>query len=132
MYVCAIFCLCCGFLKNNGLPFQLGINRIFTPNANLSDLLETRESLKVSDVVHKAFITVDEGGSEAAAATGTIFVYIIIIGLNSIVFFLGVKIVLLSGTFNAPMFRADHPFVYYIWDNNSKTIVFSGRVTNFN
>lgn len=45
-------------------------------------------------------------------------------------FFSGIKIVLLSGTFNAPKFRADHPFVYYIWDNNSKTIVFMGRLVN--
>lgn len=28
-------------------------------------------------------------------------------------------------------FRADHPFMYYIWDNNSKSTIFAGRVTNF-
>ncbi|XP_055310175.1 ovalbumin-related protein X-like [Sitodiplosis mosellana] len=92
---------------------NLGINEIFASNANLRGLSETGDALQVSDVVHKAFITVSEGGSEAAAATG-------------------VKIVLLSGSFNALKFRADHNFMYYIWDNNSKTIVFSGRVVNFN
>lgn len=56
------------------LLFQLNIKNIFESNANLSNLLETDESIHVGDVVHKAFIKVHEGGSEAAASTGIIFV----------------------------------------------------------
>lgn len=60
-------------LTKNHLFFsivQLGMGEMFSDNANLSGLLESAEPLKVSDVVHKAFIEVNEEGSEAAAATG--------------------------------------------------------------
>ena len=30
-----------------------------------------------------------------------------------------------------PEIKADHPFVYYIWDKESDAAVFSGRITKF-
>lgn len=48
----------------------MGMTEIFSDNANLGDLLDSNENLKVSDVVHKAFLEIDETGTEAAAATG--------------------------------------------------------------
>ena len=66
----------------------------------------TADSLYVSQVVHKAFIEVNEEGTEAAAATG--------IGLNA-----------LSLT---PMFNADHPFLFFIRHNDTGAILFMGRL----
>lgn len=48
----------------------MGIVDIFANNANLKGLLESGEDLRVSDVIHKAFIEINEAGSEAAGATG--------------------------------------------------------------
>jgi serpin B len=72
--------------------------------------IATREKLHISAVVHKAFVDVNELGTEAAAATAV-----------------GV------GTLSLPppaTFRADRPFVYLIRDNRTGSILFMGRVVN--
>lgn len=42
---------------------------IFTSNADLSGILETGESLQVSDIYHKSILEINEGGCEAAGTT---------------------------------------------------------------
>lgn len=49
----------------------MGLSVIFSDKANFSKISENGEDLKVSDVIQKAFIEVNEEGAEAAAATGT-------------------------------------------------------------
>lgn len=56
----------------------MGMGKMFTDGADFSDLLDSPEPLKVSKVIHKAFIEVNEEGAEAAAATGKFFFYIFV------------------------------------------------------
>ena len=71
--------------------------------------------LCISEVIHKAFVEVNEDGTEAAAATG-------------------VTVELCRAAFHrpppVPVFRADHPFVFMIRHNESGSILFLGRVAN--
>lgn len=48
----------------------MGMKKMFSNQAEFNELLDSNEQLQVSDVVHKAFIEVNEEGAEAAAATG--------------------------------------------------------------
>jgi serpin B len=82
----------------------------FSPNANFSGMDGERD-LCISAVVHKAFVDVDEEGTEAAAATGAV--------MKS----MAVMLPRLT-----PTFRADHPFVFLIRDNHSGSILFLGRL----
>jgi serpin B len=89
----------------------LGIETLFTPGvADLSGLDGTRD-LYVSGVLHEAFISLDETGTEAAAATAVII-----------------------GTTSAPPppvpANFDKPFVWFIRDVPTGTILFAGRVTD--
>lgn len=54
----------------------MGMERMFSDGAEFGNLLDTNERLKVSQVVHKAFIEVNEEGAEAAAATGREFLIV--------------------------------------------------------
>ena len=56
---------------------------------------------------HKAFVDVNEEGTEAAAATGVV-----------------------AGKGVTPVFRADHPFIFLIVEKDSGTVLFMGRVVN--
>jgi len=90
---------------------SMGMHDAFDPNrANFSAMVEKKE-LHISAVIHKAFVEVNEEGTEAAAATG------IVVGVTSI-------------APSPPIFKADHPFVFFIRDNASQSILFLGRVAN--
>lgn len=90
---------------NKGLE-KMGMKDVFDrTKADLSGITGYR-GMFVSKALHKAFINVDEEGTEAAAATG------IIIELASLPF----------------QFKIDKPFMFMIRDNPTGTILFMGRV----
>merc|ERR1712179_885069 len=86
----------------------MGIKDLFDErNADLSGIGGTKD-LFVSNVIHKAFLEVNEKGSEAASATAVVIMTRMMIR-------------------EPPPFKADHPFLFYIRDNRSNFILFSGR-----
>jgi len=93
-----------------GKPLEnMGIVDMFGNNADLSGISETG-GLYVSKAVQKAFIEVNEEGSEAAAATAAV-----------------------TNTRMAPRvqrFECNHPFVFFIRDKVTKMVLFMGRVVN--
>jgi serpin B len=94
----------------NGVLSQMGMKDAFVDGkADFSGMNGSRD-LFIQAVVHKAFVDVNEEGTEAAAATG------VVIGITS------ARI--------TPTFRADHPFLYLIRDTRNGSILFLGRVTN--
>lgn len=90
----------------------LGMTDAFDPNAADFSGLNADERLYVTAVIHKAFVAVNEKGTEAAAATGLA---------------LGAA----SAVADPPkIFNANHPFLYLIRDNATGSILFLGRLAN--
>ena len=78
----------------------------FTPGKADFTGMATRSPGWISAVAHKAFVEVNEEGTEAAAATA----------------------VVLADSAFPPPFYADHPFLFLIRDTKRCTILFMGRV----
>lgn len=91
---------------------SLGMTDAFSYKADFSGM-ESKKELYISDAVHKAFIEVDEAGTEAAAATAVVM---------EVTSALPIK--------EPPVFKADHPFMFLIQDSETKSILFMGRLTN--
>jgi serpin B len=86
----------------------LGMPVAFSAEADFSGMTGNRE-LSVSEVLHKAFVSVDEAGTEAAAATA------VVMDLTSMP--------------QEPIqVTVDHPFLFLIRDLETGTILFVGRV----
>lgn len=91
------------YLKKMGMPDAFSL-----PPGDFSGMTGDK-SLFISNVIHKAFVAVDEEGTEAAAATA--------VGMR-----------LTSVPLPPKVFRADHPFIFIIKDNHSQSILFMGRL----
>lgn len=89
---------------------QLGMPIPFSTGADFSGMTGSRD-LFLSQVFQKAFIEVNEEGSEAAAATAGIMM-------------------LRSMPLPSPEIRLDHPFLFFLRDRLTGMVLFQGRVTD--
>jgi serpin B len=90
----------------------LGMPQAFGGGADFSGMTGKRD-FAISAVIHKAFVDVNEEGTEAAAATAVTMR----------------ALAMRAPGPPSPVFRADHPFVFLIRDNGSRSILFMGRMT---
>jgi serpin B len=87
---------------------ELGMPTAFLGSADFSGITG-RKDLFISEVIHQAYVKVNEEGTEAAAATA------VVMELSM-----------------APMnvFNANHPFMFIIQEKDSGNILFLGRVVD--
>jgi len=92
---------------------QMGMADAFAlPPADFSGM-DGQKDLYISAVIHKAFVDVNEEGTEAAAAT-------------AVAMELGAAVPPQPPV----VFRADHPFLFFIVERRSGSILFMGRLSN--
>lgn len=101
---------------------DMGMKQAFSMAADFSKMMDQEhlkkhpdQNLFISDVLHKAFIEIDEKGTEAAAATAVV---------------MQIESTSVQPRIQYQSFIADHPFLFYIVDNESGSILFMGKITN--
>jgi serpin B len=94
-----------------GLLAGMGMPTAFDPSAADFSGMTTEGSLFISDVIHEAFIKVDEEGTEAAAATAVIMD-------------------LTSAPSEVVELSIDRPFLFSLYDRATGEVLFLGRVLN--
>ncbi|MCL2144657.1 MAG: serpin family protein, partial [Endomicrobia bacterium] len=86
---------------------NMGLNNVKPDYSKICDL-----ELEISKVIHKAFIKIDEKETEAAAVT--------VIDIETS-----------AADYEPPkLFKADHPFMYLIVDEDTNQILFMGKMLN--
>ncbi len=89
---------------------SMGMSKAFSNAAEFSGFFNEIKSLAIGEVIHQAYIEVNEEGTEAAAATS--------VGI------------VLTSIGNTPTIRIDRPFVYFIREKHTEAILFAGKMTN--
>jgi serpin B len=91
----------------------MGMTDAFSPGTADFSGMTTAEKMFISEVIHKAYVDVNEEGTEAAAATA---------------------VAMLGTAMPRPeepvVFKADHPFVYLIRHRMTGSILFVGRLVD--
>jgi len=91
---------------------EMGMADALNPGKADFSGMNGKRDLFLSEVIHKAFVEVNEEGTEAAAATGAVMALTSVMVTDRVVF------------------RADHPFLFLIRHNETGSILFMGRVAN--
>jgi serpin B len=94
-------------LQQMGMPLAFAQGK-----ADFSGMTGNRD-LYIGDVIHQAFVEVNEEGTEAAAATGVVM-----------------KAMAIMQPEKPIVFNADHPFIFFIQERATGNILFLGRVKN--
>merc|ERR1712212_1481583 len=90
---------------------RMGINDLFIPGTADLSAFANDTDLSVGKSIHKAFVEVSEEGMEAAAATA----------------FISLRIARPVGP---EKFVCNHPFLFVIYDNLTKNVLFMGAYKN--
>ncbi len=93
---------------------KMGMRESFSERANFSGM-SSRADLAISDVIHKAFVEVNEKGTEAAAATAVIMMQTSSVQVQK------PKI---------KYFTANRPFLFFIMDDSTRSVLFMGRMSD--
>jgi serpin B len=98
----------------SGVLEKMGMAQAFSNAADFSGMTG-KPGFAISAAIHKAYIDVNEKGTEAAAATSTVM-----------------RATAIRRQMPEPpiIFRADHPFLFLIRDTRSRSILFMGRVSD--
>jgi len=95
-----------------GILSAMGMPHAFGGDADFSGMTG-KPQFQISKAVHKAYVDVNETGTEAAAATAVMMVGAIMNAREKII-----------------VFHADHPFLFLIREKSNGSILFLGRVTD--
>ena len=90
---------------------QMGMPLAFSTDSADFSGMTGKPNLCISKVIHKAFINVDEKGTEAAAATAVVM-----------------TMTMSPRPSESKIFDADHPFLFLIKDNATGSILFMGKI----
>lgn len=95
-------------IKNlNDCLISMGMEEAFSDRADFSGISDER--LFISNVIHKAIIEVNEEGSTAVGAT--------VVQINE-----------MAAPFDPPSFIANRPFLFFITEDTTGTILFMGKL----
>lgn len=93
---------------------RVGMGLPFTDQADFSGMTGVR-GLKIGHILHKIYVSMDETGSEAAAATA-----------------IGMNVTSVADPKPPVLFEVDHPFIYIIFEKTTGMILFMGKVMDPN